>query len=267
MWSQPLQNKHDSCYMDVVLNALFLDPTRSVEKSLEDISRCVPANNVCGTDSKESTRDIQDTVRDVANHLKIIGESKGVEDYVSLDEVRKSALSCPVLNSTERFDKEGMNDPSVFIEYLVELFPCMKKLNSGESPLVYLERGPLINIHNKDLSEVVDMHADNTGETFSNSELVIFDITRLERGKYNTNVHVEPDEIILYDNGKRLELTAVVVWENYHYTVYVNVDETWYYLDDNEKYVEEVGDYSDLLKHKGEFVSQDGKLFFYTSPS
>jgi hypothetical protein len=261
-WLQPLKNKDDSCYMDVVLNAFFLDPSRGVENSLEDISTCVPANNVCGTTSHQATRDIQSTIRDVADNLKMHRE--GVNYYLSLDDIRDSAKACPVLNDPERFDKDGMNDPSVFVDYLVELFPCMKNLNSGESPLVYLERGPLKKINGMELSDVVDMHADKTGEIFDNSELVIFDITRLEGGKYNQNVKVVPDEIL---DEEQLELTAVVVWKDYHYSVYVIVDGIWYYLDDTEEYVEKVGSYEDLLEHNDEFVSWDGKLFFYVALS
>jgi hypothetical protein len=115
-----------------------------------------------------------------------------------------------------------------------------------------------------ELSDVVDMHADKTGEIFDNSELVIFDITRLEGGKYNQNVKVVPDEIL---DEEQLELTAVVVWKDYHYSVYVIVDGIWYYLDDTEEYVEKVGSYEDLLEHNDEFVSWDGKLFFYVALS
>lgn len=259
-WLQPLINKDDSCYMDVVLNALFLDPSPEIKQVFEDSSPlCVPDNNICGTTSEEATRDIQSTIIKLANELNL--HRRGANYYLSLDDIRKSAMACPVLNNPERFDKDGMNDPSVFIEYLVELFPCIRYLNSDKSPLVYLETGPLKKIHGKNLSEVI---GEENVIDFEDSELVIFDITRLERGKYNENVRVVPDETLLHD---LLELSAVVVWENYHYSVYVNVDGTWYYLDDAEEYVEKVGDYSDLLEHNDEFVSWDGKLFFYTSPS
>lgn len=253
MWNQPLINKNDSCYMDVVLNALFLDPSAAVTNALSGIPKCVPSAKICGARNSQITRMIQSKIRDVANELEI--HSPGVDYYVSLEELRQSAKSCPILNGPERFDQSGMNDPSVFTEYIINIFPCLK--NSGKSPLTYLETGPLKKINGMELSDVIDKQ----DQTFENPQLIIFDLTRLEKGKYNANVKVIPDEKL--DFGTLSELTAVVVWRDYHYSVYVKVQDIWYYFDDTDEYVEEVGSYEDLLEHDDEFVSMDGKLFFY----
>jgi hypothetical protein len=250
--------------MDVVLNALFLDPSTFIKDAMSGVPNCVPPDNVCGTSNPEITRMIQSNIKDVAQKLSIHSTESTI--HVSLDELRESAKSCPVLNSQERFDQKGMNDPSVFIEYLVGIFPCLKM--AGESPLVYLHAEPLEQINGKDLSDVIDTHVETTKKPFDDPELVIFDITRLERGEYNENVNVFPNEKLdlsgTADTHLPAELSAVVVWKEFHYTVYVKVGESWYYLDDAKPYVEMVGTYENLLEHKDGFVSKDGKLFFYT---
>ena len=266
MWNQPLKNKKNSCYIDVVLTALFINPSDAAVKAMNSIA-CAPSSKVCGTD-ENSVQHIQAIIRDVAAELE--EHSYESKYYISIDELRQSAKKCPVLNNNERFDRGSMNDPSVFMEYLVHLFPCLKIKNSkGQliSPLINLETGPLKDINGFDLSDVVDNHMEKNS-AFNNPPLIVFDLTRLNsKGEYEDDIEVIPDEFLNLSGTKYQdvpsELSAVVVWKDFHYTVYAKVEDIWYYFDDTDKFVEKVGTYEDLLSHNDNFVSMDAKLFFY----
>lgn len=277
MWIQPLLNRDDSCYMDTAMIALFLRPSRALKKIIGN-SRCSSPGfeNICG--GKRNARRVQEIIRHTARELA--DHSAMSEETVDLAPLRLAAKNCPSLNRHERFDREGMNDPSVFLEYIFALFPCLKmtvrristccrhcdaqiSLDEKVNPLVYLETGPLKDIDGMMLSDVVDLHEENTNTRFMSPSFIVFDITRLSmRGRYLHDIEVTPDRSIAL--GRRtLHLRAIVVWRNHHYTVYAKTGHVWYYFDDMEDTVEKIGSYEDMIEDDDGFATMDGKLFVY----
>jgi len=262
--------------MDSAMIALFLRPCRTIKNAIEKKKCSSPDfTKICG--ERKSARNVQHVIRDTA--IELSEHSPSSTDSVDLSFLRVSAKSCPALNGRERFDREGMNDPSVFLEYIFAIFPCLNmtvrkvsecsecnaivSLDEKTTPLVYLETGPLKSIDGLMLSNVIEIHEENSGIEFRSPGFIVFDLTRLDmRGRYLKNVQVIPDQSIRLGGG-RLQLRAVVVWHNFHYTVYAKVGRTWYYFDDMEDEVEKIGTYKDMIEDDDEFATMDGKLFVY----
>jgi len=272
MWSQPLKNKDDSCYIDVALISLFINPSLNVKRSISLSPECSPRSVVetCGAKDLASTRKIQNLVRKTADRLRNHRKSNSTR-AVPIQALRNASKKCPTLNDSERFDKSGMNDPSVFIEYIAALFPCMNvkietngKVETKKHPIIYLETGSLEKIDGMDLSDVVELHERKNKIEIVNPPFVVFDLTRLNhKGEYVDDVQVFPDRRLDLGGSKPLLLTAVVVWKDYHYTVYARIGRTWYYFDDMEKNVEKIGGYNKMIQDRSEFATMDGKLFVY----
>jgi hypothetical protein len=276
LWIQPLVHENNSCYIDVVFIALFIDPLQPVINVLRK-RNCV--ENVCGNTLKE-VRIIQDSVRKIATELS--SHSEYSDDNFTLSSVRKSMLTCPLLNK-ERFDQGDMNDPSVFLDCFFKIFPCFRTLKIKYNqegakkkkkskvtitlfkivnPLIALETGPIKSIDGKYLSDIVEEQP----FTLIRPRFVIFDLVRLNsRGKYVKNLEVYPDEIMKI-NGRLLELRSVIVWEDFHYSVYSRVDGEWFYFDDMAADVKRIGTYEEMLESEvGPQVIISGKLYVYST--
>ena len=272
MWHQPLKNKDDSCYIDVALIALFINPSSTVKKALSKVPECTPETVVetCGAKTLASTRKIQEMLRTTAQRLAK-HRTSGTTRPISIQSLRRASLKCPTLNDPERFDRSGMNDPAVFIEYISALLPCLsvkiktkKQIVKKSHPIIYLETGKLKQLNGLYLSDVVERHERMRSIEVDNTPFVIFDLTRLnDKAKYVHDVQVVPDRKIDMGGSKPLLLTAVIVWQDYHYTVYARIGRTWYYFDDLEKYVEKIGGYDKMIQDKEDFATTDGKLFVY----
>jgi len=276
IWVQPLIHENNSCYIDVVFIALFIDALQPVVNVLRK-RNCI--ENVCGNTVQEM-KDIQDSVRDIATQLS--SHSEFSTENFTLSPVRRSMLKCPILNKSERFDQGDMNDPSVFLECFFKIFPCFKTLKikhaqekrtkNGKSvtitlfkmanPLVVLQTGPVKSIDGKYLSEIVKE------QSFSlmRPRFVVFDLIRINsRGKYVKNLEVHPDETMKI-NGIVLGLKSVIVWHDFHYSVYSKVEGEWFYFDDMARDVKRIGSFSDLLESNvGPEVLTSGKLYVYST--
>ena len=276
IWIQPLVHENNSCYIDVVFIALFIDPMQPVINVLRK-RNCI--ENVCGNTVQEM-RAIQDSVRNIATELS--SHSEYSNEYFTLSRVRQSMLKCPLLNKSERFDEGDMNDPSVFLECFFKIFPCFrtlkikydqeKRTKKGRSvtitlfkmvnPLVVLETGPIKTIDGKYLSQIVGE------QTFSlvRPRFVIFDLIRMNsKGKYVKNLKVYPDESMKI-NGRVLGLRSVIVWDDFHYSVYSKVDGEWFYFDDMWRSVKRIGTFAELLESNvGPEVIISGKLYVYST--
>ena len=128
---QPLYNHRNGCYIDVIMIALFRYPTPLVQKVMltPPEPRCIPPRR-CSPDTTKSataTRKIQTAVRNVG---KAISQNK----TTNLRRMRKVIRDCPALNTKERFDLDGMNDSSVFLDFLVNIFPCLCAVTEKNKP-------------------------------------------------------------------------------------------------------------------------------------
>ena len=76
---------------------------------------------------------------------------------------------------------------------------------------------------------------------------------------------MHPDESMKI-NGNVLDLRSVIVWHDFHYSVYSKVDGEWFYFDDMARDVKRIGTYSELLESNvGPEVLISGKLYVYST--
>jgi ubiquitin C-terminal hydrolase len=262
MWIQPLVNKNDSCYIDTVLIALFIDPQNWIIRRLH--SRCHEVE-MCGTKvPRRTVKKIRDKYRQVAS--KISRHNSRSHRPVKIEAVRNISTLCPLLNNKERFDQKGMNDPAVYLEFILNLFPCEDGKNSPEK-VVYLNTGPLKKLHNTYVGDLVQKQ-NLVWDT--QCDHVILDITRLNsKGKYVPGIRIYPEECLQFENGPELLLHAIIVWVNFHYTVYAIVGDQWFYFDDTTDAVKPIGSYKKLLSQSYKTTKlpsplTDAKLYFYS---
>jgi hypothetical protein len=263
----------DSCYIDVVLTALFIHPSDWIYENIIDGSSgkaCL--KRVCGDVPLTTVRKVQKGVTEVARKLE--EHYHHSRSSVDLSSLRSSALQCPLINKDERFDVGGMNDPVVFLEYIFTLFPCCKikrKTNSRKTggvqvtmtrrvaPLQYLETGPLKGIDGLSICDLLRKQS----WTLMHPKYVVLDLTRIDgRGRYQPNLSVLPNVVIEFKRTS-LNLFAVVVWVDYHYTVYAFCGDGWYFFDDMKRYVRYIGSYTSMLQATPS-VEKCGKLYFYS---
>ena len=119
---QPLLNLNNGCYIDVMMIALFRNPSPLVKRVVMKPSQdrmCVPVD-ACSPDpvpSRRTAKKIQTATRNVA-----LAISNG--KTTNLIRLRKIIRDCPELNKNERFDAGGMNDCSVFFEFFSYVHNC-----------------------------------------------------------------------------------------------------------------------------------------------
>jgi hypothetical protein len=287
---QPLYNHRNGCYIDVIMIALFRYPTPLVQKVMltPPEPRCIPPRR-CSPDTTKSataTRKIQTAVRNVG---KAISQNK----TTNLRRMRKVIRDCPSLNTKERFDLDGMNDSSVFLDFLVNIFPCLCAVTEKKqtikcpdcsakisyvpthSPLFYLSYGRNIKQWNgKKLSQLVKskLNKDFNSLKFTKAPLIIFDFTRLDDDmKYRDDVTLYPDETMSFvRGGTKKKIRAIVVWKREHYAVFARVSNRgWYYFDGNHRQPIFIGPWSRLMDYNydndTEVISplRNSKLFVY----
>ena len=261
MWIQPLKNKKDSCYIDTVLIALFIDPQKWVIRRLNAKCRV----EVCGAKVPlKSIENIRNLYRQLA--AKISNHSPSSKKTVNQGPVRNISTLCPLLNHKERFDEGGMNDPAVYLEFLLEIFTCSNN-SKDQYPFFYLETGPLKKLHNTYLGDLIQKQSTK----WVPNDHVILDLTRLDhKGRYVKGVSVLPEEVLQFGSkGHELFLHAIIVWVNFHYTVYAVVGDKWFFFDDTRPHVEKIGSYSQLLKQSEKKTGRpspltDSKIYFYS---
>ena len=268
---QPLLNLNNGCYIDVMMIALFRNPSPLVKRVVMKPSQdrmCVPVD-ACSPDpvpSRRTAKKIQTATRNVA-----LAISNG--KTTNLIRLRKIIRDCPELNKNERFDAGGMNDCSVFFEFLIEIFPCLKAVKEKKqtvkcpdcsalvsytpthSPLFYLAHGRNIARWNgKKLSEIIKsrVNEDFNSLKFKTAPLILFDFTRLDENmKYRDDVCVLPDRHMSFvRGGPRRNLRAIVVWADEHYAVFALLTNgAWFYFDGNQTHPYKIGSWEKLLRH------------------
>jgi ubiquitin C-terminal hydrolase len=71
-----------------------------------------------------------------------------------------------------------------------------------------------------------------------------------------------PSKTITIGNGSRFQLSAVVIWTNYHYTCYFKCGKVWFYYNDLDSNISYIGSYKKFLKSDPSPVT-NGILYFY----
>lgn len=97
------------------------------------------------------------------------------------------------------------------------------------------------------------------------SPYIIFDIGRvnIENEKF-MKTKIIPSQTLTIESGNRFQLSAIVIWKKNHYTNYFKCNSLWYYYDDTESFIKEIGTYEDMLKSSPSAIT-NGKLYFYVS--
>ncbi len=213
--------------------------------------------------SIKTVQKIRNKYRRVAEHIS--NHNPWSSRPVNIKSVRNISTLCPLLNSKERFDQSGMNDPAVYLEFILELFPCSTILEKNQ--LVYLATGPLKKLHNTYVGDLVQKQ----DRKWDVKDHIILDITRLNsKGKYVPGIKIYPEECLQFNSaGSELLLHAVIVWVNFHYTVYAIVGDKWFYFDDTTTHVKPIGSYKQLLRQSYKKTGlpsplTDAKLYFYS---
>jgi len=289
--TEPLTNTKNSCYIDATLVSLFTHPCFDINTLLQDDA---VGFDVCGAAEDDIVAARSSFIQAAAALQQWQTKNSDYERNV----IRKTATRCPDLN--DGFEKSSQNDPSIFLEYFLKIFPrfdmdmMIKGMPSCESsmPLIrlafdFLAKKKLIGNRkcesNKSyhsptnlkrcklkkkskttLQKVVDEQIRANQIIKIDTEFIVFDITRLDKGSYIDNIVVEPDKHIKLPQKQKLSLSAVIVWHDHHYTAYAFTKEGWCYFDDEQQEYQIVGrSYDDLLKHRDGSVATNGKLFFY----
>lgn len=114
-----LNNVHNSCYIDSVLQALFVSPNLFTEGLLKGDISSDSRNKICRNDRTESIRARVAIQKELVNISDtIIGAtSQKVKDVSKL---RSLIRKCPV---NQEFHGHGQHDSGEFLTYLLDFFP------------------------------------------------------------------------------------------------------------------------------------------------
>ena len=98
------------------------------------------------------------------------------------------------------------------------------------------------------------------------SDYLIFYIQRLLTERKRLYNKIIPDETITLQNNKKLNLHAIVVHRNVHYTCYIKCNNYWFYYNDMSDEIKYVGNYNDMIKNKNKRPDPctEGTLYFYS---
>lgn len=286
----------NSCYQDSVLLALLAIPNDFItenilERDMKSVSKMPNREIVYSCDEKsdcKTRRSIQKELVHITKSMR--GEGEKVEYCSKLRSLFKT--------NKQSFHGTGMQDAGEFLQYLFAIFQVHGVVQSrtsmltnkiGDIPIVnkktIYETSPMVLIPSQNIIDNVSI------ETFLNhKEDVILDMKNLYRGADGVNYHrrIETVDIIraeylvfyaqrLYETKRNynnivpikqikldniLNLFAIIVHRNYHYTCYIKCDKNWFYYNDLSDNIVYVGTYNDMLKTKPS-VKSEGVLYFY----
>jgi ubiquitin C-terminal hydrolase len=73
---------------------------------------------------------------------------------------------------------------------------------------------------------------------------------------------VFPTQSVTTENGDSFSLSAIVVWESYHYTSYIRCGQEWYSYDDMDSAFQLVGTYKDMLEESPCPITQSTLVYY-----
>jgi len=295
-----LNYSNNSCYMDVILMAIFSIPNRIIFSEI--LEKNVDKLKLSYISCEKSVR------KKIQKELcRIFLSIQGKEEVPNCMGLRKYLYYC---NSSENFHGSKMQDPSEFLLTILMLFEVeiMRKKrvtwvtnDLEENPRALLRTHEEIQkcspVHTIDvgflkktgeyslcLESIEDSvfssrenyyREPHTGArykrriektTIISADYLIWNISRIDQKssrEYFIGIPVRFTEKISLQN-KSVKLHAIITYENMHYTCYLKFDKEWYYYDDAPKStIKYVGTFSDLLKHEPS-PETNGVLYFYS---
>jgi hypothetical protein len=300
----PLEWVSNSCYVDSVFVAFFAIPCDFTKDNILEVKLvaepygkvryvCTKSNvssESSNTEDLKNRKKVQVEISKIAYSLR--GQGEFVKNCLQL---RKALVVCP---HSENFHAGGQQDAGEYFAYILSMFPNTQKTKSEMKTFAKLnglwnETNSVINWGG---SIIWNVYADYLKEfddfTLTRELLTLSETTRNIR-KVNTmldspyiiihvhridpvtqkyiNKQIIPTQHITLDTGKRFVLTAIVTWDNYHYTAYFRCKENWFHYDDSLKQqIRKIGSYSQLLltddKDKPPVYS-NGIIYFYSLPN
>lgn len=282
---QPLSWIGDSCFIDSVLIALFAVPTKFIQEHILDAPltelehnkfNSYPCSRISPEDDLKNRKLVQFELQRIA--LSLHGEIPHVETCTDL---RNALINCP---HVENYHEEHVGDAGEFLGYILGMFPNIHQVttwtfeersNDGgvswthSKPTKYTGNNNVItHINSNTLKSlgypvIHDLLYSNTIYTYDDKVVrkvekitstpflvVAIDRADLEEGADDPefiDVSVMITETLnFHPFGQTLALTAVVLWENYHYTCVYKCGHYWYYYDDMSPTIDCIGTFEEL---------------------
>lgn len=260
-----LKNFNNSCYMDVILMSLLFNDNDFIEKEI-----------FLKTDSE--IIDIQEELLFIKHGL----QSNCLEFRNSLKKI----------DNYEDFTDNDQRDAGEFLKYLFRLFKvdcCVNKeltfiIEDNNSQFVGYTindtASPIIDINNLEKgNSIIDLlispdyfEVDNyvyKGQNFKhlrkNTIFVDYGMMIINLNRFHINGFINkkiiPNQNLILASNKKFELNSIIIWNNFHYSSFINIEGIWHYYDDMGIDFVKVGDFSELLKI--DLVLTNGILFFY----
>jgi hypothetical protein len=297
----PLDWVGSSCYVDSVLFALLAIPNSFVTETILDAVLtenprkthkypCAPHLKIGQVANAQVDLENRGRVR---NELLAISESLKGGPYVETCQTLRNILrSCP---HPEKYESPGDKDAGEYLAFLMSMFPDTeqvvlenKKFRDDElisskveySNLVWdvpveqiLYETPDRLLTTRDLLEVTyDGYEYTDVSTVVSAPYLIIHLMRCDGdGDCETekdgfsSIPVLPLEHLTLESGKRLALSALVYWENAHYTCSIRCENLWYYYNDGAE--DKIGrglTYRDMLiSDDTPLVMTSATMYFY----
>ena len=105
-----------------------------------------------------------------------------------------------------------------------------------------------------------------TYETLVSAPYIVFSLKRVNIFTNFINTEIIPVPEITLKSGERFFLSAIVIFENLHYTCTFLCENTWYYyndMDSTKYYIQRIGTYNDMLKIRPSPM-RNGTQYYYT---
>lgn len=292
----------NSCYQDSVLLALLARPIKFIRRNIltRDVKNISSSSNreiKCGQNfatDYTKRKSIQDELVSVTDTIR---RGKG-GDY-TCSNLRNLIKSCP---GSQQFHTRETQDAGEFLQYIFTLFDVkgMKKTITVKitNDLSPIPKSTRLRVTKQDTIDTVPIVSVIPGEEtdltlasllrqtddsfiqgykgpdgkeyrrrieitdITDAEFLVFSIQRTflnNRGvEQRSFVRILPSEKIM-----GLELYAIVVHRNVHYTCYIKCDQGWFYYDDTKDTIKYIGNYTDMLKNNPSPV-REGTLYFYS---
>lgn len=292
----PLRWVGDSCYLDSVLFALLAVPNKFISESItkselqeENKLTWACSQGVFSSAKKDlvNRKRVQKVIARISRSIQSGGKIK----YCTA--LRDLFRLCP---SIDNYHLTGPRDAGAFLQYFLNLFPGANRLTmettvvSGSGRVtryIYRDHSIIINVPYSKVSAkkqtnirefltetdsviTEDNKRVETHYVYKESPYVVFNIMRrnpakeeLEKNWFSRSKVIPTPTLSM--GGRRLTLSAVVVWVDFHYTAYVRCGNNFYFYDDTEpELLTETLSFKQLfVKSELPSITTNGTLFFY----
>lgn len=284
----------NSCYQDAVFAATFAVPNDFINREILNKDHFEESKEIsCGINGVQVRKNLQTELNNITRYMR--GQEQRNQYYCT--NLRKLLSNC-IQQQDQQFQSNIMQDAGEFLTYLFKLFnvnagvlhtdietkyendkaPVIIRKDKILSPIIpvnLLTNNNVINLQN-----IINDGVSNTTETdkkiyiqnvnYTNGEYIIFSVQRNlpvydDKGKFkgtrvdNVKITAPPQLTI---SNEQLNLNAIVVHNNNHYTAYIRCFDIWYYYDDTKENLGEIADLNNPGANKPNPFTH-GTLYYY----